>query len=154
MPLWLWIGALTSIDALAAAGHNNQRRQLIKFLRFSLGALAFFATVIVAAKPAAATAAAAGPVPEPGSAAAAEFALLGRPRFIHRKSTPIQLFTVQSLYGGIHISLGGQLDECKSARSSQFHIAHDFDARCLDVLAGTELIEIRLQHIERQVSYK
>jgi hypothetical protein len=150
--IWLQTGALMEVHSLAAAGYNSQRQQLIKFLRFSLGALAFFATVIVAAKPAAATTT--GPVSEPRSAAAAEFALLGRSRFIHRKSTPIQLFTVQSLYGGIHVSLGGQLDECKSARSSQLHIAHDLDARCLDILAGTELIEIRLQHIERQVSYK
>jgi hypothetical protein len=154
MPLWLQTGSLTSMDALAAAGHNNQRLQLIKFLRFSFGALAFFATVIVAAKPAAATATTTGPMPEPGSAATAEFALLWRPRFIHRKSASIQLFTVKSLYGGIHVSLGGQFDECKSARSSQFHIAHDLDARCLDILAGAELIEIRLQYIERQVSYK
>jgi len=126
------------IPSHAAVDYSNETQQLIKFLRFSFGALAFLATVIVAAKPAAT--ATAGLIPEPGSAAAAEFALFGRPGLIHGKSAPIQLFPVQSLYSRIHVSLRGQFDECKSARSSQFHIAHDLDTGCLDVLAGAELI--------------
>jgi len=115
-------------------------QRLVKFLDLSLGAFAFLASGVAAAGPTT-TAGATRPMTKSRTATtAAELTPLGRPRLVYRKGTAIQFLSVQFLDSGVHICFRGQFYKCKPARSSQFHIAHDLDARGLDLQACAELI--------------
>jgi hypothetical protein len=118
-----------------------EKSGLIKFLSFALRAFAFVAARIMSA-------ASSGSVAEPRSAAT-EFALLGGARFIDSEGASIQFLAIHGLDRGVQRGFRRQLDKSESARSPQFHIAHDFYALGFNIQALAKCLQIRFYNIKR-----